>query len=66
VLLVDEPDLLLVWLAVTATNATNLPEALTDGKIASVPTSAPCASVEMSCVEGVQDDSAAPKQVSRK
>jgi hypothetical protein len=57
--------LLLALLAVTATNATNLPEALTDGKIPSVPTSAPCVSVEMSCVEGEQE-SAAPKQVSRK
>jgi len=53
------------WLGVTATNATKRPELLTDGRIASVPTRAPPASVEISCVEGMQAD-AAPKQVSRR
>jgi hypothetical protein len=62
---VEAADVLLAWLGVTATKATNLPDALTEGKIASVPTSAPCGSVETSCVEGAHDASA-PKQVSRK
>src|SRR5437879_3149237 len=64
-LLVEAPDLPLAWLGVTATNATNLPEALTEGKIASVPTSAPCASVEISCVEAAHD-CAAPRHVLRR
>ncbi len=43
------------------------PEALIDGKIPSVPTSAPVGSVETSCVDGVQDELAgAPTQVSRR
>ena len=37
-----------VWLGVTARNATKRPEALTDGRMPSVPTSAPAESVEMS------------------
>src|SRR5580700_3414190 len=49
---------------VTARNATNRPEALTDGKTASVPTNAPLGSVEMSWVEAVQAEFT-PKQVSR-
>jgi hypothetical protein len=52
-------------LAVTATKATNLPEALTEGRMLSVPASCPLGSVETSCVDGVQPD-AAPVQVSRK
>jgi hypothetical protein len=64
-LFVEGADLLLAWLGVTATKATNLPDALREGKIASVPTSAPCESVETSCVEGAHDAST-PKQVSRK
>ena len=41
-----------VALGVTARKATKRPEALTDGRIPSVPTSAPVGSVEMSCVDG--------------
>jgi hypothetical protein len=52
-------------LGVTATNVTNLPDALTDGKIASVPTSVPCGSVETSCVEG-EHGACTLKQESRK
>jgi hypothetical protein len=58
-------DLAFSWLAVIATKATNLPDPLTDGRIASVPTKAPCASVEISWVAGTHED-AAPTQVSRK
>ena len=43
----------------------NRPEALTDGRMPSVPTSAPLGSVEMSCVEGEHCD-CAPVQVSRR
>ena len=39
-------------LGVTARNAMKRPEALTEGRMPSVPTSAPVGSVEMSCVEG--------------
>jgi hypothetical protein len=52
-------------LPVTATKATNLPEALTDGKIASVPTNWPLLSVETSSVDGTQLVGA-PVQVSRR
>jgi hypothetical protein len=52
-------------LCITATNATNLPEALTEGRMLSVPESAPLASVETSTVAGVQPEGA-PVQVSRK
>ena len=41
-----------VALGLTARKATKRPEALTDGRIPSVPTSAPVGSVEMSCVDG--------------
>jgi hypothetical protein len=55
------------WLGVTARNAMNRPEALTDGKMPSVPTSAPAESVEMSCVDGEHCDcDLTPKQVSRR
>src|SRR5579864_5104358 len=40
-----------VLLGVTARNAMKRPDALTDGRIPSVPTSAPLGSVETSCVE---------------
>ena len=53
------------WLGVTARNATNLPDELTEGKIPSAPVSAPSGSVEISCVDGLQEESA-PRQVSRK
>src|SRR5579859_6343331 len=53
------------WLGVTATNATKRPDALTDGKMLSVPTSAPLESVEISCVDGVHE-LGAPTQVSRR
>jgi len=52
-------------LGVTATNLTNLPDALIDGKIASVPASAPWASVETNCVTEAQGIRTF-KQVSRK
>ena len=54
------------WLGMTAKNAIKRPEELTEGKMLSVPASAPLASKETSCVEGVHDCEAAPKQVSRK
>jgi hypothetical protein len=54
-----------LWLGVTARNAMNRPDALTDGKMPSVPTRAPPASVETSCVEGEHCD-CAPVQVSRR
>ena len=41
-----------VALGVTARKATKRPEELTEGKMPSVPTSAPVGSVEMTCVEG--------------
>jgi hypothetical protein len=47
-LCVEVAALPLARLGVTATKATNLPDPLTEGKIASVPTSAPCGSVEIS------------------
>lgn len=53
------------WLGVTATKATNRPDALTEGKIASVPTKEPFGSAEIRCVVGVQA-ALTPKQVSRK
>ena len=52
-------------LFVTATNATNLPLALIDGRIDSVPVKAPPGSVEINDVAGVHDPDA-PWQVSRK
>jgi hypothetical protein len=54
-----------VALGVTARKAMKRPEALTDGRMASVPTSAPFGSVEMSCVEG-EHWVFTPVQVSRK
>src|SRR5580704_12857682 len=54
-----------VLLGVTARNAMKRPDALTDGRMPSVPTSAPLASVETSCVEG-EHCVFAPKQVSRR
>src|ERR1700716_1688638 len=53
------------WLWVTARNATNLPEALIDGRKPSVPVSAPFESTETTCVDGEQLPSA-PEHVSRK
>ena len=54
-----------VALCVTATNATNLPDALIEGKIPSVPFNAPFGSVEINIVAGLQAFPA-PMQVSRK
>ena len=54
-----------VALGVIATNATNLPEALIEGRILSVPVKAPFASVEINVVDGLHGFSA-PMQVSRK
>lgn len=54
-----------VLLGVTARNAMKRPEALTDGRMPSVPTSAPLGSVETSCVEG-EHCVLAPRQVSRR
>src|SRR3984885_4142991 len=59
----DLPD---AGLGVTARKATKRPEELTEGKIPSAPTSEPSGSVEMSCVEGVHEVEAVPKQVSRR
>jgi len=56
--------LFVVRLFVTATNATNLPLALIDGRIASVPVNAPPGSVEINEVAGVHEPDA-PSQVSR-
>jgi hypothetical protein len=56
--------LFVVRLFVTATNATNLPLALIDGRIASVPVNAPPGSVEINEVAGVHDPDA-PSHVSR-
>src|ERR1700681_1169642 len=53
------------WLWVTARNATNLPEALIDGRKLSVPVSAPFESIEPICVEG-EHLPPAPEHVSRK
>ena len=62
-------DFALLWdfvaLGVTARKATKRPEALTEGRMPSVPTRAPVGSVEMSCVEGEHCDFT-PVQVSRK
>jgi hypothetical protein len=52
-------------LFVTATNATNLPVALIDGRIASVPVNAPLGSVETSVVAALHVP-AAPTHVSRR
>src|ERR1700722_13565625 len=60
-----EPDCDATWLGVTARNAINRPEALTDGRMPSVPTSCPVGSVETSCVDGEHCD-CAPAQVSRR
>jgi len=55
------------WLGVTVRKAMKRPEALTDGRILSVPTSVPSESEEINCVDGVQDAAALdPKQVSRR
>ena len=54
-----------VALGVTARKATKRPEALTEGRMPSVPTRAPVGSVEMSCEEGEHCDFT-PVQVSRK
>ncbi len=52
-------------LGLTERKATKRPEALTDGRTLFVPTRAPVGSVEISCVEGLQE-APAPKHVSRK
>ena len=56
--------LFVVRLFVTATNATNLPLALIDGRIASVPVKAPPGSVEINDVVGEHEPDA-PSHVSR-
>jgi hypothetical protein len=60
-----EPDCDVAWLGVTARNAMNRPDALTDGKMPSVPTSWPVGSVETSCVDAEHCD-CVPAQVSRR
>ena len=60
-----EVDADAVLLGVTARNAMNLPEALIEGRMPSVPTSAPLGSVEMSRVDGEHCDWT-PAQVSRR
>jgi hypothetical protein len=60
-----EPACDALWLGVTARNAINRPDALTDGKMPSVPTSCPFESVETSCVDGEHSD-CAPAHVSRR
>ena len=60
-----EPDCDVAWLGVTARNAMNRPEALTDGRMPSVPTSWPVGSVETSCVDAEHCD-CEPAQVSRR